>query len=274
MERLLDILTWKRSWQSPSEKEFLDTYIATIPNVQTDCERNYWVRIGEGSRTAFSCHTDTVHRDEGRQGILYLEELNIICKDQTKAGDGECLGADDGVGIWIMLNMIDAEIPGLYIFHRGEECGGIGSGYIATHNPALLKDIDRIVAFDRRGQTDIITHQAGGRCCSDEFAWALSNELVTCFDELVLLPSDRGLYTDTAEYTHIVPECTNLSVGYMYEHTNKEELDVGFATMLMQACMAVNWEGLPTVREPVDEWAYGNKLAANNGWNSVNKISQ
>jgi len=34
------------------------------------------------------------------------------------------------------------------------------------------------------------------------------------------------VYTDTAEFTDIIPECTNRSVGYAREHTQEESLDL------------------------------------------------
>ena len=256
MDKLLaEILSYRRNYETASEKEFIANYIATIPNIQSDIELNFFVKIGE-SETMFSCHTDTVHWSDGKQKVCYISDLDMACKITAKEDaeyDGECLGADDGAGIWIMLNMIEAGIPGLYVFHRGEECGGIGSSYIAEENPDLVKGIKRCIAFDRRGAHDIITHQAGGRCCSDEFAWALATEFATAHNELDLYPCDRGLFTDSANYTHLIPECTNISVGYDSEHRVAEILDIDHLSKLLDACLKVDWESLPTVREPVED---------------------
>lgn len=256
-ERLLNILTWKRDYGTASEMDFINEYLSQVEGITFDIELNLYVKIGE-SETIFSCHTDTVHRSSGKQKIFYAKDVHIIGKTTNKKEeeyDGECLGSDDGVGIWIMLNMIEVGVPGLYIFHRGEECGGIGSSYIHDDNPELLKGYKRAIAFDRRGDADIITHQAGQRCCSNTFAWALSSALNICNEKFKFQPSPGGVFTDTANYVNLVPECTNISVGYEFEHSVNEILDYAHAQRLSDACCIIDWEALPTEREPVDEFA-------------------
>jgi len=248
--RLFDILSYKRDYGSDSEWEFLNRFIAPLDNVKFDIEGNFWVTVGDNPTTLFSSHTDTVHVEDGRQKIFLIDGPNVLMKEQdesTPEYDDDCLGADDGVGVWIMLNMIEAGVPGLYIFHRGEECGGIGSHHIADNNPSLLKGINRAIAFDRRGVGDIITSQMGRVCCSDEFAVALGERLFMANRNLKMAPAS-GVYTDTANYIDLIPECTNISVGYLDEHTVYETLDVDFASELLEACIAVDWETLPTVR--------------------------
>ena len=51
----------------------------------------------------------------------------------------DCLGADDGAGVFLMLEMIDANVEGTYIFHRGEERGGWGSSQIAELHADYIK---------------------------------------------------------------------------------------------------------------------------------------
>jgi hypothetical protein len=216
----------------------------------------YSLRVQEErpSQTLFSCHIDTIHpfssgQGEGIQEIRYARGIYSKPIDST-----EPLGADDGAGIWLMLNMILAGIPGLYLFHRGEERGGIGSRGMAHHYAPLLGRYKRAVAFDRRGIDSVITHQAGGRCCSLEFALALANGLNTNISEeySFFSPDDSGVYTDTAEYTDIIPECTNISCGYAHEHTAHESLDFNFLQALLGAVLKLDWESLPTARDPRD----------------------
>lgn len=252
---LLDILQYKRRHNSDSEQEFITRFIDTLPGIHQDGFGNRYLRIGQSS-TLFSCHTDTVHRDGGRQKILYDAELNIIYKD-----DGDPLGADDGAGIWLLLQMIDAQIPGLYIFHRAEEAGGQGSSYIASKTPELLTGIERAIAFDRRGTKDIITHQGGDRCCSEAFATALAKELY-----MKHKPSPNGIFTDTANYVELIPECTNISIGYDGEHTPQELLDVDYLFELVQAVQEVNWEHLPTTRTPQPRFT---SIGYYDDWNEV-----
>ena len=53
-----------------------------------------------------------------------------------------------------------------------------------------------------------------------------------------------------AEFTDIISECTNLSVGYYREHTVSESQDIEHLESLAQACLGVDWENLPTKRDP------------------------
>jgi hypothetical protein len=69
-------------------------------------------------------------------------------------------------------------------------------------------------------------------------------------ERLMYMPDDTGVYTDTAEFTDIIPECTNISVGYDFEHSDREELDVFHFDLLAKRCALIDWDGLPSERDP------------------------
>lgn len=253
MKRLINILQHKR----PHGSATLDTF---VENTFHDYDYDIWrtekgepialaIVVGDASRTLFSCHLDTVHRTEGLQEICYDESCKLIWVPEKAT---ECLGADDGAGIWLMLEMIDAKVPGSYVFHYGEERGGIGSTYIAANFPEFLTTFDRAVAFDRRGASSVITRQGLGRCCSDKFAQALADALNNAAD-MSLAPDNTGIFTDTANYIEYIPECTNISCGYESEHSASEMLDVEYLQMLREAVLKIDWEALPTVRKAEPE---------------------
>ena len=197
-------------------------------------------RVDTTNRTLFVAHVDTVHRDEG---------ANKIRKTAGKwYADGAALGADDGAGVAILMHMLCAGVPAYYVFTQGEECGGIGAKHMSK-DTALLSQFDRAIAFDRRGIDSVITHQGYGRCCSDEFAQALADEL-SSGNVLMYLGDDTGVYTDTAEFVDVIPECTNISVGYMHEHSDKEELNIHHFVALADAVLTLPWDSLPTTRDP------------------------
>ena len=162
------------------------------------------------------------------------------------------LGADDKLGCYIMCRLLQAKVPGLYVFHVGEECGGIGSSYIAKETPDVVKNIDYCVAFDRMDYTDIITNQSGGRCCSDEFADALAKQMnVKLPPKKQMSKSSGGTFTDSANYTRLIPECTNVSVGYKRQHTESEHFDHEWLERhLIPALLNVKWVSLPVKRDP------------------------
>jgi hypothetical protein len=198
-------------------------------------------RLNSSNRTLFVAHVDTVHRKEGPNKIK-----------QTNThwyADGAALGADDGAGVAMLMHLMYSGVPAYYIFTQGEECGGIGATHLAKHDATLLAEFDRAIAFDRRGIDSVITHQGRGRCCSDSFADALSNALN---DDMTLmyLPDSTGVYTDTAEFIDIIPECTNISVGYYSEHSDKESLDIIHFQALAERVAKIDWDVLPTDRDP------------------------
>jgi hypothetical protein len=250
IKQLFDILRIQRPAGSDSDESFVNNKLLTITGALQDEYGNVFVPVRmDESTTMFSCHTDTVHPKPHAdfKNKLQLDNItNHVFTDGTSQ-----LGADDGTGIWFMLNMIDANIPGLYAFHRDEEVGGIGSTASAEDNAKFIEDlgIERCIAFDRHYFKDVITHQ-GTRCASDAFALALSKELNQS-PGFAFEPCDGGVFTDSANYTHLIPECTNISVGYWKQHTLKETQDVAFADKLLDRLLQIDWEALPTVRDCV-----------------------
>jgi len=152
-----------------------------------------------------------------------------------------------------MLMMIEAGVEGLYIFHRGEECGGLGASWIAENQKDMLSEYDYAIAFDRYGSDSVVTHQGYGRCCSDEFAIALSDALGKNHS-----PDNTGIYTDTAEYTKIIPECTNVSVGYAGHHTSSEVQYLPYLKRLLQTLLSLDVSSLPVCRDPHNYTCWGN----------------
>lgn len=218
---LLDMLRYRRPHASRTEEKFINRFLMPL-DPYVDEEGNLIISIGS-SNVMWSCHTDTVHREEGKQLITAVDGLVAL----APGSKSNCLGADDTAGVWLMHQMITFGIPGLYIFHRGEEVGGIGSRAIAKENPEYLQGIDIAIALDRKGTGDIITHQ-GTRCCSDAFAASLAEQLTG------FTASPNGIFTDTANYTDLIAECTNLSVGYGGAHGPNECLDMWFLDSLFQ----------------------------------------
>jgi hypothetical protein len=198
-------------------------------------------RLSSSNRTLFVAHVDTVHRKEGPNKIK-----------QTSThwyADGAALGADDGAGVAMLMHLMYSGVPAYYIFTQGEECGGIGATWLAKHWGDGLAQFDRAIAFDRRGIDSVITHQGRGRCCSDAFADALSDALNADLT-LMYLPDNTGVYTDTAEFIEVIPECTNISVGYYSEHSDKESLDILHFQALADRVALIDWDSLPTDRDP------------------------
>jgi len=269
---LATILCWPRPHGSGAETEFrdwLDNQIALRnngipPSALAEGCRYVVVKNTNGSQptTLFSCHLDTVDTHapnlylvagaDGKttvpqKSVVYDANFGYITLDKDNKV-GTCLGADDGIGIWLMLHMIEARVPGGYIFHTGEERGGIGSRAVRRDNTDVLKMYEVAVAFDRPGTDEIITHQGGQECASKKFATALAER----FNKhgFAYKPSDRGVFTDTKIYRDVIAECTNIGVGYTQQHGAHEMQDYGHACELRDAVCKIDWNSLPVDRDP------------------------
>lgn len=238
LQTIVAMLGYKRPAGSKTERRFIADYLKPLGLSQDKCG-NLYKRIGD-SPALWSCHTDTVHKTGGQQSVRLIDGIASVA---DKASN--CLGADDTAGVWIMTEMIKAERPGLYVFHRSEEIGGIGSSYIASQFPKLLEQSSIAIAFDRRGTNSIITHQAGLRGCSDAFASSLGKAL-----GMGHTADATGLFTDTANYVDAIGECTNLSVGYVNEHRSTETLDTSYLIGLRDALLNLDARDLVVERKP------------------------
>ncbi len=203
--------------------------------IQEDGVGNYFIKIGE-SKTIFTSHMDTACNRY--QKVNHVIENNIISTDGNSV-----LSADDKAGMTVLLYMIYRKVPGTYYFFQGEESGMMGATAIISKNRKFFSDFDRMVSFDRRNYNSIITHQMGKRGCSEEFSRTLATELNKY--DLNYRSDPTGIYTDSASFINIIPECTNLSVGYFNEHTYRERTDISFLDKLAKASCKVNWESLP-----------------------------
>lgn len=245
MKLLLEMLAYKRPEGSDTQKEFCDKYLNPVFGMP-DCDGNYLLSVGDNPNIIFTAHHDTVHRQGGMQSLL-------VEGDTVTTVDGDCLGADCTTGIFIMLEMIAAQVPGLYVIHAGEELGCIGSRSFVEHSD--LSTYDACISFDRMGTGSIITHQCGLRTASDAFARSLEGIL-----GLGLTPDDSGVYTDSNEYRAAVSECTNVSVGYYRQHSKHESQDLLYLRRLVRALIAADWTQLVFERDQTKsdewEWAY------------------
>lgn len=221
-----------------------------LPNfLKSDEFGNLYHQIGDNPTTMFTSHLDTASHDQ--KDVRHIIDGDTIMSDGTTI-----LGADDKAGVVVLLYMMEYNVPGLYYFFLGEERGCIGSRKLAgLHKSEPLKNINKVVSFDRRGYDSVITHQLSGRSCSYGFAKELSNQLNNLskgidsngFD---YAPDSTGIYTDSAQFIDIYSECTNISVGYFNEHTKYESQNIDHLDKLCQTVIKINWDSLKTHRKP------------------------
>lgn len=251
-------------------------------------EGNLLIWVGTKQETLFSAHMDIVgdiSKANAAAGSIDLIELMEYPKEpeyyygakkiidtttkEVLKYEASTIGADDKVGCFILCKLIQKKVPGLYVFHVGEECGAIGSTYLAKNKPDYFKDLKRAIAYDRAGYTDVIGRQRGKQCASKEFTTALADALNAYTPPKVKFhPDITGTFTDTASYMDIIPECTNISCGYWNQHGHTEHFDYAWLRdTLLPAALSIKYDELPTVRDPkkvITTYSYNNNHYSRN----------
>lgn len=239
---LVEMLRYRRPEGSETQRIFCDKYLKPVMG-DPDPHGNYIKLInypnGGAPYLCFTAHHDTVHKVDGMQHL-------VVNGDKIMASDSNCLGADCTTGVWLILEMIHAGVPGIYVVHAGEEVGCKGSRAMIKDHPTWLNNTKAVISFDRKGEESVITHQVGYRTASDAFAVSFSEAL----GMPLLRPDNTGVYTDSNEYIDVVGECTNISVGYMNQHTKGEYQDLYFAYYLREKLLNADWSKLVFEREP------------------------
>ena len=232
-------------------------------NLEMDDFGNLFIKIGD-SDVMFTSHLDTA--TSAYTKVNHVIEGNII-----KTDGKSILGADDKAGVTVMLHMIENQVPGLYYFFLGEEVGCVGSKKVAEKQKVeKIPYINKVISFDRRGTDSIITFQASSRCCSDKFGDELSKMLNDVESTFKYKNDPTGVYTDSAQFVKIYPECTNISVGYYSEHTYSERQDIEHLNKLAEACTKIDWNSLPVERDPskveYSSYGYGSRWSDYADW--------
>lgn len=233
MPLLLSILSRPRNSYSKQK------WFADVLECERDAYDNYFLQVGERKDIAFTCHLDTVTCEES-EAVIWQPMLGPhgILQADLKA---DCLGADDGAGVYLLLRMIQAGVPGRYCFFNGEEIGCQGSKASARNYP-FWEGFKYMISFDRK-LDGVITSQMGKRCCSDTFADTICDRLMRPHTV-----KQAGIFTDSAVFMQLIPEVTNIGVGYLNEHTEFETLDLNVLADLEEVCvLPETWENLPCV---------------------------
>lgn len=270
-----------RTYPRGTEREALELVQQLSGRIFTPDEDGNWYydipkQDGTRSRHIFAAHLDDV--SSVASPIVRISDGRIIRTDGKTI-----LGADDKAGVAVMLYMMSNRVAGRYYLFHGEESGRIGSEAAVRRNGGeAFKDFDAMVCFDRRGYTEIITHQAGERCASDDYAKSLAAQFQMSHAPLFLSPSTHGVYTDSYSFRYIVPECINISAGYDGAHSVGEWQNLRYLDALAQCCVDTDWDALPIVRKAekpkyeygrfsrYDDWDFPSRTYATT-WNSATK---
>lgn len=250
MHSLVEMLRYMRPQGTSTQREFCERFLEPVFG-KPDEHGNYVTQVGFEPHICFTAHHDTVHKQEGMQKVVVTNDVVSVADSKVSS----CLGADCTTGIYIILNMIEAGIEGTYVVHAAEEVGCKGSAALVNDMPDWLMYTKAVISFDRYGDKSVITHQMGMRTASDAFAKSFADAVKMP----QLVSDDGGSYTDSNEYSLLIPECTNISVGYYGQHGVNETQDLEYLDKLMAALETADWSKLVFERDPsvVESLYYG-----------------
>lgn len=251
----------------------------TLINGYLACEidpyGNLYIYIGDRGTVAFTSHLDNVDYSPVNYNTVDISEDGIVSVNEKS--ESTCLGADDAAGLFIMMTMIANGVNGMYCFFLDEEIGCKGSSWAARNKPEMFEGINLMVSFDRKDYSSIITHQMGENTMSIECATELAdrlNQFETDYSKLYpFVLDDTGSYTDSNSFVGIIPNCTNISVGYFNQHTKKEVQDLEFLQQISVVYSKVDWEGLPVGKLQTTDYGAWPSLYSSGYWGEEDSLS-
>ena len=190
------------------------------------------VTFGKGSREPsltilLNSHLDVVDEIEVGREILK-------CGSVWTSSSG-ILGADDRAGVGVILHTLkqlqrmefQTPVKVKIAFTVEEEIGLCGAKAVYSE---FLEDVQAAFVVDRKGRGDIVTGTYGIDFCDELFGAMLA--LIGNLGEDNRWEPTLGGSSDTRIWAQHGIQSVNLSVGYQYEHTSREELDLddAFAT--------------------------------------------
>jgi tripeptide aminopeptidase len=169
---------------------------------------------------ALNAHLDIVEE---------LEPNRMIVKENgIWSSNKGILGADDRAGVAILLHIAEqlnnSSFSGKvkFIFTVKEEIGLVGARKVDEY---FLWGTDAAIVVDRRGKGDIVT-SCGGYIPFCEEAYGEFFENIAKEKGISGWKCTNGGSSDTRIWAEHGIQSVNLSVGYNYEHTEEEYLNV------------------------------------------------
>lgn len=160
----------------------------------------------------FVAHMDTVYDHKSLSSQYFKEKIILYDSELQMLWSPDGLGADDRVGIFMILKLIRDGFSPYILFTRDEEIGAKSAAIFASNYKNKLKKtkIKYIIQLDRRGSNDCVFYS----CDNPEFTKYISS--------FGFVPA-IGLFSDISVICPLTGIAgVNLSVGYYNEHTDAE----------------------------------------------------
>lgn len=238
-----DFLTWVLEMPRPAGSRNQALLLSTLKQWASDLSFTCDVEMIEGAALTwtvpdlqgtvpdlgFACHADTVDWGESPKRVVFTGT------GKYATTDGDCLGADDGAGVWMLCELTRFRVPGRYLFFIDEEIGARGAKSLADRRPDLWPA--RILEFDRKGEHDVVWNHSTGPSCAESFASSVASLLTCASLGRTFSPSAHGVFTDIS-FAPAHVSAVNISCGYENAHSGSETLNWSFLRDLRDAVIS------------------------------------
>lgn len=190
-------------------------------NILIDWDRTYIVAVGEVP-IVLVAHLDTVFPKPPKRFFS-------LKMDKSKITSPSGLGADDRAGVYAILDILEQGLRPSIVFTCGEEKGGIGVKNLIKDIPKDITHSNCIIELDRQGSMEAVYYD----CANFEF-----EDFISEFG----FETEFGTFSDIS---YLAPAwgiaAVNLSVGYYFEHSYQEVLDIKELDLTIQkVCDIIN----------------------------------
>lgn len=168
-----------------------------------------------------SAHLDSVKTEEDN-----TIKKNMKITQDLIWSEGNIIGADDLVGVYIILHLlITTNIRFNWVLTTEEESGLYGSIWFANKNPELIENSLYGIVIDRKGGNEII-------CCENNYGTKELEE-----DVLKAVPDFKSVWGmgSDADTWSVFISCINISCGYYRHHTKSEYIKISEVSSTIKA---------------------------------------
>ena len=273
LQYLMYLLRWPRpvgSDELPRFHRWIAAFAPKARQVQATPEGHLIIQTQHTHQRVFMAELTTQHslasietqnEERPKPQTLKLEALT----GQVSAMNGEVLGADSSVGIWLLLNQLYFGVPGTYVFWKALP---------ATRDLDWLPlNTHQLVLCGGEGDHQLINQINGRATASHEFTQGVLKQLhqenQLRFTAAPEKPTDpKSIQSDQVsrlldQAAYSVPEVIRLSTGRVQQDDGRVTQDLHFASVLAHRLVRVPWLKLPTERDPqerVHHWLEETRL--------------
>ena len=215
---LIKLYSFESVHNTPDEKalaDWIEEWLVSHKISYTRDGDNFY-RLDQLQEPILSAHLDQVKTNGKAEHFYLTPEKHIVA--YNKDWEQTSLGGDDKNGVWIILKMLEKELPINFIISAGEEVGCVGIKKLEDHK--ILDQIEALdtwcIVLDRRGSDDVLDSGSGSTYCK-----TLAQDICNYLGDMSVT---SGSVSDTATICEYC-ESVNMSVAYEKPHSAQEHTD-------------------------------------------------